>query len=103
MKRKRKRKQHNPKMIIAGLVLMFVFIAEMFFYAWCRNQYVKVNYQIQEQAIRKRKLEEMQDHLKIELRRLKSPRRIVKIAREQLGMVMPTPQQTIILPKDRHE
>ena len=87
-------------MIIAGLLLMFAFIAEMLFYAWCRTQYVKVNYQIQEQTIRKRNLEEMQDHLKIELRRLKSPRRIVKIAREQLGMVMPAPQQTIILPKE---
>ena len=101
MKRKRKRKQHDPKMIVFGLVLMFVFIAEMLFYAWCRTQYVKVNYQIQEQTIRKRKFEEMQDHLKIELRRLRSPRRIVKIAREQLGMVMPTPQQTIILPDEK--
>lgn len=100
MRKRRRRKQHNPKMIIAGLVLMFVFIAEMLFYAWCRTQYVKINYQIQERTIRKRKLEEMQDHLKIELRRLKSPRRIVKIAREELGMVMPTPQQTIILPKE---
>ena len=100
MKRKRRGKQHNPKMIIAGLVLMFAFIAEMLFYAWCRTQYVKVNYDIQEQTILKRNLEAMQDHLKIELRRLKSPRRIVKIAREQLDMVMPTPQQTIILPKE---
>ena len=101
MKKKRRNKQHNPKMIIAGLVLMFVFVAEMLFYVWCRTQYVNVNYRIQEQTIHKRKLEEMQDQLKIELRRLKSPRRIVKIAREQLGMVMPTPQQTIILPDEK--
>jgi cell division protein FtsL len=88
-------------MIIAVMVLMFAFIAEMLFYAWCRNQYVNVNYMIQEQSIRKRKLEAMQDNLKIELGRLKSPRRIAKIAREQLGMVMPTPQQTIILPNEK--
>jgi cell division protein FtsL len=87
-------------MIIASMVLIIAFIAEMLFYAWCRTQYVNVNYRIQEQTIRKRNLEAMQDHLKIELRRLKSPRRIAKIAREQLGMVMPTPQQTIILPKE---
>ena len=100
MKRKRRGKQHNPKMIGAALVLMLVFIAEMLFYAWCRTQYVNVNYQIQEQTIRQRNLLAMQDHLKIELRRLKSPRRIAKIAREQLGMVMPTTQQTIILPDE---
>ena len=87
-------------MIIASMVLIIAFIAEMLFYAWCRTQYVNVNYRIQEQTIRKRNLEAMQDHLKIELRRLKSPRRIAKIAREQLGMVMPTPQQTIILPRE---
>ena len=87
-------------MIIASMVLIIAFIAEMLFYAWCRTQYVNVNYKIQEQTIRKRQLEAMQDHLKIELRRLKSPRRIAKIAREQLGMVMPTPQQTILLPKE---
>jgi cell division protein FtsL len=100
MKRKRKGKPQNSKMIIASMVLIIAFIAEMLFYAWCRTQYVNVNYKIQEQTIRKRQLEAMQDHLKIELRRLKSPRRIAKIAREQLGMVMPTPQQTILLPKE---
>ena len=98
MSKKRRGKQHNPKMITAALALMLVFIVEMLFYAWCRTQYVKVNYDIQEQTILRRNLEAMQDHLKIEVRRLKSPRRIAKIAREQLDMVMPTPQQTIILP-----
>ena len=100
MKKKRKGKQHNPKFTIAVLVLMFVFIAELVFYAWCRTQYVNVKYEIQEQILLKRKLETMQDNLKIELRRLKSPRRIAKIAREQLGLVTPTPKQTIILPKE---
>ena len=100
MRKKKRGKQHNPKMIGAALVLMLVFIVEMLFYAWCRTQYVNVNYRIQEQTIRQRKLLAMQDHLKIELRRLKSPRRIAKIAREQLGMVMPTTQQTIILPRE---
>jgi cell division protein FtsL len=100
MKRKRTGKPQNSKMIIASMVLIIAFFAEMLFYAWCRTQYVNVNYKIQEQTIRKRQLEAMQDHLKIELRRLKSPRRIAKIAREQLGMVMPTPQQTILLPKE---
>ncbi len=40
----------------------------------------------------------MQDNLKIELARLKSPQRIAKIAREQLGLVTPTPKQTIVIP-----
>lgn len=85
-------------MTIACLALMFAFMAELLFYTWCRVQYVRVKYEIQEQTTRIRKLSAMQDNLKIELARLKSPQRIAKIAREQLGLVMPTPKQTIVIP-----
>ena len=99
-KKSKKRKQHNPKVTIACYLLLFAFISELGFFVWCRVQYVGVKYVIQEQATLNRKLNAMQDNLKIELRRLKSPRRISKIAREQLGLITPTPQQTIILPYD---
>jgi cell division protein FtsL len=97
-KRKKIPKKRNPKVTIAWLVLMFAFIAELLFYTWCRVQYVRIKYEIQEQTTRIRKLSAMQDNLKIELARLKSPQRISKIAREQLGLVTPSPKQTIILP-----
>jgi cell division protein FtsL len=97
MKKKKKGKQRNPKVTIAWLVVMFAFIAELLFYTWCRVQYVQVKYEIQEHTTRIRKLSAMQDNLKIELARLKSPQRISKIAREQLGLVTPSPKQTIIL------
>ena len=96
-KRKKKREQRNPMVTVAWLLLMFAFIAELLFYTWCRVQYVRVNYEIQAQT-RARKLSAMQDNLKIELARLKSPQRISKIARTQLGLVTPSPKQTIILP-----
>jgi len=98
MKKKRNRKQRNPKVTIACLVLMFAFMAELLFYTWCRVQYVRAKYEIQEQTTRMRTLAAMQDNLKIELARLKSPQRIAKIAREQLGLVTPTPKQTIVIP-----
>jgi cell division protein FtsL len=98
MKNKKRRKQRNPKVTIACLAIMFAFMAELLFYTWCRVQYVRVKYEIQEQTTRVRKLAAMQDNLKIELARLKSPQRIAKIAREQLGLVTPTPQQTIVIP-----
>ena len=85
-------------MTIACLLLMFAFMAELLFYTWCRVQYVRAKYEIQEQTTRIRKLAAMQDNLKIELARLKSPQRIAKIAREQLGLVTPTPKQTIVIP-----
>ena len=98
MKKKKKRKQRNLKVIITCLVLMFAFMTELLFYTWCRVQFVRVKYEIAEQTKRIRKLSTMQDNLKIELARLKSPQRITKIARTQLGLVTPTPKQTIVIP-----
>jgi cell division protein FtsL len=40
----------------------------------------------------------LQNNLKIELARLKSPQRITKIARDHLGLVVPKPEQTIVMP-----
>jgi cell division protein FtsL len=40
----------------------------------------------------------LQDNLKIELARLKSPRRIAKIAKEQLGLILPTNKQLMLIP-----
>jgi cell division protein FtsL len=95
---KKKRIQRDPKAIITYLVIMLVFIAELLFYTWCRVQSVKIKYDIAEQTATSRKLSAMQDSLKVELARLKSPQRIAKIARTQLGLITPTPQQTIVLP-----
>ena len=98
MKKNKQPKQRSPKVIVACLLLMFAFIGELLFYTWCRVQYVRAKYEITEHITRIRKLSAMQDNLKIELARLKSPQRIAKIAREQLSMVTPTPQQTIVIP-----
>jgi cell division protein FtsL len=95
---KRKRRPRNPKMIMAWLFLMAVFIGELLFYTWCRVQYTQIKYDIAKQTEIAHQLAAMQDNLKIELARLKSPRRIAKIAREQLGLVSPSAKQTIVMP-----
>jgi len=94
----RKRRARNPKMIMAWLFLMAVFIGELLFYTWCRVQYTQIKYDIAKQTEAAHQLAAMQDNLKIELARLKSPRRIAKIAREQLGLVSPSAKQTIVMP-----
>jgi cell division protein FtsL len=98
MKNKKKQKQRNPKVTAAFLCLMFVFIAELLFYTWCRVQSVRVKYEIAEQTSRAKQRSAMQDNLKIELARLKSPSRISKIAKTQLGLITPTSKQTILIP-----
>lgn len=94
----KKRIQRNPKLTLAYLVLMAVFIAELLFSAWCREQSRKIESDIINQTQKAEQLSAMQDNLKIELARLKSPRRIARIARERLGLITPTPEQTILIP-----
>jgi len=100
MQSKTRRELQNPKMTPIYLLslLMFVFICELGFGVWCRVQSQKISYVIVEQTKRMRQLTAMQDNLKIELARLRSPQRIMKIARDQLGLKMPTPAQTVVIP-----
>jgi cell division protein FtsL len=98
MGKKKKRKQRNPKLTVIFLCLMLVFITELLFYTWCRVQSVRIKYEITEQTSRIRQLSAMQDNLKIEFARLKSPSRIAKIARTQLGLITPTSKKMILIP-----
>jgi cell division protein FtsL len=98
MGKKKKHQQRNPKVIVIFLFLMLVFIAELLFYTWCRVQSVRIKYEITEQTSRTRQLSAMQDNLKIEFARLKSPSRIAKIARTQLGLITPTSTKMILIP-----
>ena len=97
MKRK-KRKARNPRILAAWLVFMGLFIAELLFYTWSRVQCVQIRYEISDITANQKRLERLQDNLKIELARLKAPQRISKIAKEQLGLVAPTSQQLIVIP-----
>ncbi len=83
---------------MAYLLLLVVFIAELLFIAWCRIQSRNIETDIIARTEEAARLTDEQDKLKIELARLKSPRRIAKIARERLGLITPTPDQTIVIP-----
>ena len=98
MRKKKTRKQRNPKITAIFFGLMFIFIAELFFYTWCRVQSVRIKYEITRQTARIGQLSAMQDNLEIEIARLKSPSRIAKIAKTQLGLVRPTSKQMFLMP-----
>jgi cell division protein FtsL len=88
----------NIKKTGGWFLVMTLFILELFFYTWCRVQTVRLGYEISSEMNQQQKLISYQNNLKIELARLKSPERIADIAREQLGMIMPTSEKTILLP-----
>ena len=94
----RKKKTRNPKVLAACLLFMGLFIAELLFYTWCRVQSTQMRYEISALTADQERMLKMQDNLKIELARLKSPQRIARIATQQLGLVAPTSKQLIIIP-----
>lgn len=98
MGRKKKKTPRNPKGLLLLLMLLALFIAELLLYTWCRVQCVRTGYEIAGQNNRHMKLTLLQKNLNIELARLKSPERIVKIAETELGLIMPNATQTIVIP-----
>jgi len=97
-RRQKNRIKRNPILTLSYLVLMAVFIGELLFSAWCREQSRIINADIIKQTQIAKQLADMQDKLKIELAVLKSPKRITKIARQRLGLITPTPDQTMVIP-----
>ena len=99
---KRKTKTSNRTRIAGGmaiwLLLMAIFICELLFYTWCRVQCTQLGYAISRATRVQQAHLAFQNNLKIERVRLQSPQRIAGIAKNQLGLIVPRPDQVIILP-----
>ncbi len=94
---------HREKTRNSGTLFLWgtficLFIVSMLFYTWCRVQCVRVGYEITRETERHQYLMAMQNSLKVELARLKSPDRISGIARTRLKLSTPTREQMIVIP-----
>ena len=92
------RKKKTSKALWLGLILISIFIGELFFYTWCRVQCTRMGYEIARSDNQYEKLVSIKRNLQIESARLKSPERIARTATEKLGLIMPTPKQMVIMP-----
>jgi cell division protein FtsL len=95
--RKKKKKTQSRQLVFIYLGLMLAFIVELLFYTYCRVQSTQVSVDISNERARYEELESLRDSLKVELARLKSPKRIAKIAGQQFGLVMPESNQIVVL------
>jgi len=98
MARKTHQKNGDVKKTGIWIIFMAVFIAELFLYTWCRVNCIDVGYEISRETKKQQELIALQNNLKIELASLRSPERISKIAKDQLGLKAPTKSQTIVIP-----
>ncbi len=96
--KKMKKNFRELKLTGVWFVLLSIFIIELFSYTWCRVQCVRIGYEITEEINNNQKIITLQNKLKIELARLKSPKRLAEIASYKLNLTRPTPKQVIIIP-----
>jgi cell division protein FtsL len=83
-------------MIAIWVVLMVMLLAQALVYTWCRVQYVRTGYEITEATEEHQQLIELHRKLKLEEARLRSPERIMHIARQR-GLVMPDSKQVVVV------
>ena len=88
----------NLKTVSIWIGIMLIFMAQLLFYTWSRVQCVQLGYEISNAAEIQRSRTTLQNNLKIELARLKSPDRIATIAMNRLGLIMPGPANVIMIP-----
>ena len=79
------------------ILLVIAIMIELFFYTWCHVQSVHMGYKITSQLKQEKRLRGLQEKLQLELAQLRTPERIIKIASNQLGLVLPDPDQVIVI------
>ena len=84
-------------MIAIWVAIMVVLMAELLVYTWCRVQYVRTGYEITEATQEHERLTDLHRKLQVEEARLRSPERIMRIARQR-GLVMPGSKQVVVIP-----
>ena len=98
MSRNAPQKKHKVRTAGVWIAFLMILISELFLYAWCRVQYIGVGYDILNASRYHQELVALQNNLKVEMASLKSPDRIATIAKKQLGLDVPKPEQMIIIP-----
>lgn len=77
------------------MICMFVFTLVSVFHVWSRFKLLDLNLEISEISRQLNEAGQEQKRLKLEAASLKAPARIEAIAKNELGMALPTDQQII--------
>ena len=97
--RKNALKKDTKKISAPWLVLVFIFICELFIYTGIRVDCTRNRFQISQAEQLEKKSQAYQKELIIELERLGSPERIARIARTRLALDMPEQNQVVYMDK----
>lgn len=87
---------HRPHLLHAFTFIAILLVVSLFF-VWSRLQVVNLEYNISSLESRVRDLSQETKRLKLEAASLRNPVRIEQVAKAELGLRLPTPEQIIIV------
>lgn len=79
------------------MICMFLLTIVAVFHVWSRFKLIDLNLQIAESNRQLKEAEQEQKRLELEVASLRTPSRIEMIAKDELGMALPTEQQVIVV------
>jgi cell division protein FtsL len=86
----------RPRLLPHLFFIALLLLVSLFF-VWSRLQLLHLEYEISSQESRLLKLQQETRALRLEVATLNSPARIEQIARRELGLRPPTPEQVVII------
>ena len=95
---KKNQKNMPKKMYGLWMLVLTLFIGELFFYTWCRVQCTEMGYDITRSRNQIQKQTKTAYSFRVELASLRSHKRIINKAETEFGLVIPGPEQIVNLP-----
>lgn len=87
---------HRPRLFHAFTFIAILLVVSLFF-VWSRLQVVNLEYNISSLESRVRDIKQETKRLRLEAASLRNPVRIEQVAKAELGLRLPTPEQIIIV------
>lgn len=88
----------TPRMLKVSFAFAAIFVLMFFFKTWCGVQCIRTGYEIASEKQRRQEMNNLKKYLIIELAHLKSPENLAKVAEERFDLVVPKPEQMVIIP-----
>lgn len=79
------------------MICMILFTIVSVFHVWSRFKLIDLNLQLSESSRQLKDSEQEQKRLKLEAASLKTPARIEVLAKDELGMALPSKQQVVLV------
>ncbi len=83
--------------VVSLLIFAPVIMVAALFFVWSRIEAVNLEYSISSHESRLRQLAQESQRLRLEVASLRNPLRIERMAKNELGLRLPTPEQVIIV------